>query len=199
MGAQFFYRVLPATQPNQPNPSEQTMYAVIETGGKQYKIALGDKLKVEKLDAAEGESVDLGRALMVADGERIHLDAADAVHATVLAHGRGDKIRVFKMKRRKDYRRTRGHRQAYTEIQITAIGDNTQAVTPPTKPAKQVADVGVDSAADNAADSASSNVASIATNDAASVATSNVASNETSNASDATPAKDSAAGESDSK
>ena len=183
------------------------MYAVIETGGKQYKIALGDKLKVEKLDAAEGESVALGRALMIADGERLHLDAADAVHATVLAHGRGDKIRVFKMKRRKDYRRTRGHRQAYTEIQITAIGDNTQAVTPPTKPAKQVADVGVDSAAD----SASSNVASVATNDAAndaaSVATSNVASNETSNASskasnkasDATPTNDSAAGESDSK
>ena len=179
------------------------MYAVIETGGKQYKIALGDKLKVEKLDAAEGESVDLGRALMVADGERLHLDAADAVHATVLAHGRGDKIRVFKMKRRKDYRRTRGHRQAYTEIQITAIGDNTQAVTPPTKPAKQVADVGVDSAADNAADSASSNVASVATNDAASVATSNatnnVASNASNKASDATPANDSAAGESDSK
>ena len=179
------------------------MYAVIETGGKQYKIALGDKLKVEKLDAAEGESVALGRALMIADGERIHLDAADAVHATVLAHGRGDKIRVFKMKRRKDYRRTRGHRQAYTEIQITAIGDNTQAVTPPTKPAKQVADVGVDSAADNAADSASSNVASVATNDAASVATSNatnnVASNASNKASDATPANDSAAGESDSK
>ena len=183
------------------------MYAVIETGGKQYKIALGDKLKVEKLDAAEGESVALGRALMVADGERIHLDAADAVHATVLAHGRGDKIRVFKMKRRKDYRRTRGHRQAYTEIQITAIGDNTQAVTPPTKPAKQVADVGVDSAADNAADSASSNVASVATNDAAndaasvatSNATNNVASNASNKASDATPANDSAGGESDSK
>ena len=184
------------------------MYAVIETGGKQYKIALGDKLKVEKLDAAEGESVALGRALMVADGERIHLDAADAVHATVLAHGRGDKIRVFKMKRRKDYRRTRGHRQAYTEIQITAIGDNTQAVTPPTKPAKQVADVGADSAADGASsDSASSNTASVATNDAAndaasvatSNATNNVASNASNKASDATPANDSAGGESDSK
>ena len=100
------------------------MYAVIETGGKQYKVVVGDKLKVEKLAADEGASVELRRVLMVADGENITLGpplAETSVSATVLSHGRGVKIRVFKMKRRKDYRRTQGHRQAYTEIQITAI------------------------------------------------------------------------------
>lgn len=102
------------------------MYAVIKTGGKQYKVAVGDKLKVEKLVAAEGASVEIGQVLMVADGEHISTDqpaAQIAVSAIVLGHGRGTKIRVFKMKRRKHYRRTQGHRQSYTEIQITAIGD----------------------------------------------------------------------------
>ena len=102
------------------------MYAVIETGGKQYKVAVGDRLKVEKLAVAEGASVELGRVLMVAEGERVTLGSptpAAAVSATVLGHGRGDKIRVFKMKRRKNYRRTQGHRQSYTEIEITAIGE----------------------------------------------------------------------------
>lgn len=106
------------------------MYAVIETGGKQYKVAVGDKLKVEKLIADEGTSVELDRVLMVADGENITVGSpvlGTAVSATVLAHGRGDKIRVFKMKRRKNYRRTQGHRQAYTEIEITGIGDEIAA------------------------------------------------------------------------
>ena len=102
------------------------MYAVVETGGKQYKVAIGDKLKVEKLMAEEGASVDLGRVLMVADGDNIQVGepALDtSVSATVIAHGRGKKIRVFKMKRRKNYRRTQGHRQYFTEVEITAIGD----------------------------------------------------------------------------
>jgi len=100
------------------------MYAVIETGGKQYKVAVGDKLRVEKLPADEGAQVALGRVLMVADGGGITAGAPAAglaVRATVIGHGRGDKIRVFKMKRRKNYRRTMGHRQMYTEIVITAI------------------------------------------------------------------------------
>ena len=123
------------------------MYAVIETGGKQYKVAVGDKLRVEKLAADEGASVELGRVLMVADGENIALGSPAAetpVCATVLAHGRRGKIRVFKMKRRKHYRRTQGHRQSYTEIQITAIGDDKAGAKPakaaesakPAKPAK---------------------------------------------------------------
>jgi len=81
------------------------MYAVIETGGKQYKVAVGDKLRVEKLAADAGAQVALGRVLMVADGERLTAGqpAANlAVSATVIGHGRGEKIRVFKMKRRKN-------------------------------------------------------------------------------------------------
>lgn len=100
------------------------MYAVIETGGKQYKVAVGDKLKVEKLSVDQGASVELERVLMVADGEKIEVGSPiekTTVSATVIEHGRGRKIRVFKMKRRKNYRRTQGHRQAYTEIEITAI------------------------------------------------------------------------------
>lgn len=100
------------------------MYAVIESGGKQYKVAVGDKLRVEKLPADAGAQVALGRVLMVADGGGITAGAPAAglaVRATVIGHGRGDKIRVFKMKRRKNYRRTMGHRQMYTEIVITAI------------------------------------------------------------------------------
>jgi len=106
------------------------MYAVVETGGKQYKVAIGDKLKVEKLVAEEGASVDLGRVLMVADGENVSVGSPSldtAVTATVLSHGRAKKIRVFKMKRRKNYRRTQGHRQSFTEVEITAIGDTKAA------------------------------------------------------------------------
>ncbi|CAJ2377053.1 MAG: LSU ribosomal protein L21p [Arenicellales bacterium IbO2] len=100
------------------------MYAVIETGGKQYKVALGDKIKVEKLAVEAGASVR-PRVLLVANGGDVAAGAPAAkteVSAKVLSHGRGEKIRVFKMKRRKGYRRTIGHRQSYTEIQITAIG-----------------------------------------------------------------------------
>ena len=109
------------------------MYAIIETGGKQHKVAVGDKLKVEKLAIAEGASMELERVLMVADGEQVAvgspLAGADhTVSATVIGHGRSGKIRVFKMKRRKNYRRTQGHRQAYTEIEITAIGGGEPAV-----------------------------------------------------------------------
>ena len=101
------------------------MYAVVKTGGKQYKVAVGDRLKVEKLDSEAGASIDLGEVLMVADGDKLDVGAPTldtSVTATVLAHGRGDKIKVFKMKRRKNYRRTQGHRQDFTEVEITAIG-----------------------------------------------------------------------------
>ncbi len=103
------------------------MYAVIESGGKQYKVAVGDKLKVEKLAVAEGDSLNLQRVLMIADGEQVSVGdplLEKTVTAVVVAHGRARKIKVFKMKRRKNYRRTQGHRQAFTEIEITAIGDN---------------------------------------------------------------------------
>jgi large subunit ribosomal protein L21 len=101
------------------------MYAVIETGGKQYRVAVGDRVCVESLPAETGSTVTLDKVLMVAgtDGVRVGDPrlADGKVEATVVGHGRGDKIRVFKMRRRKHYRRTIGHRQNYTELQITAI------------------------------------------------------------------------------
>lgn len=101
------------------------MYAVIETGGKQYRVAQGDVINVEKLDVTEGAEVALDRVLMVADGEQVKIGtpmlAGAKVTATVKSHGRADKIRIFKLRRRKNYRRTQGHRQYYTQIEITSI------------------------------------------------------------------------------
>ncbi|MDH3691320.1 MAG: 50S ribosomal protein L21 [Gammaproteobacteria bacterium] len=103
------------------------MYAVIETGGKQFRVAIGDKLKVETIPADAGATVELEKVLMIADGDKVevgtpHLDGTKVL-ATVVSHGRGEKIRVFKMRRRKNYRRSQGHRQAFTELEITGIGD----------------------------------------------------------------------------
>jgi large subunit ribosomal protein L21 len=101
------------------------MYAVIESGGKQYRVAPGDVIQVEKLDAAEGQTVDLNQVLLVSDDQGVRVGNPTLTGATVTAkvkgHGRGDKIRVFKMRRRKHYRKTTGHRQYYTEIEITGI------------------------------------------------------------------------------
>jgi len=101
------------------------MYAVIESGGKQYRVAIGDRLKVESLVAESGSTVEIERVLVVADSDDIrigtpHLSGA-TVTARVVGHGRSEKIRVFKMKRRKNYRRTYGHRQGFTELEITEI------------------------------------------------------------------------------
>ncbi len=101
------------------------MYAVIRTGGKQYKVATGGKLKVESLPVEVGGEVEIKDVLMIADGDNVTIGnplvAGASVKATVLAHGRGEKIRVFKMRRRKHYRKTQGHRQNYTEIRIDGI------------------------------------------------------------------------------
>ena len=101
------------------------MYAVIESGGKQYRVSPGDVIQVEKLDVTEGQSVDLNPVLMVSDDQGVRVGNPVLTDATVTAkvtgHGRGDKIRVFKMRRRKHYRKTMGHRQYYTELEITGI------------------------------------------------------------------------------
>jgi large subunit ribosomal protein L21 len=101
------------------------MYAVIKTGGKQYKVSAGEKLKVESIVAEVGSQIVLDQVLLVADGEKVTagtpLVSGAAVKATVVAHGRGEKIEIFKMRRRKHYRKTQGHRQNYTEIQINGI------------------------------------------------------------------------------
>ncbi len=102
------------------------MYAVIKTGGKQYRVAVGDVVRVEKLTADAGASIQLGDVLLLADGDDIRMGnpliGGASVTATVKAHGRGDKIRIFKTRRRKHYRKHAGHRQDYTEIEITQIG-----------------------------------------------------------------------------
>jgi large subunit ribosomal protein L21 len=103
------------------------MYAVIKTGGKQYRVASGDKFKVEKLEADVGTEITFADVLMVADGDNIKVGtpmlSGAAVKATVVSHGRGDKVRIFKMRRRKHYRKTQGHRQHYTEVQISSISN----------------------------------------------------------------------------
>jgi len=101
------------------------MYAVIKTGGKQYRVAAGEKLRVEQIPADIGSEVLLDQVLLVSDGTDVTLGSplvsGASVRAKVIAHGRGEKVRIFKMRRRKHYRKTQGHRQNYTEIEILGI------------------------------------------------------------------------------
>ena len=101
------------------------MYAVFETGGKQYRAQEGDILKVEKIGADEGVSVDFDKVLMVSDGEEVKVGtpyvAGGKVTATIKAHGRGEKINIVKFRRRKHHQKSTGHRQYYTGLEITGI------------------------------------------------------------------------------
>ncbi len=101
------------------------MYAVIKTGGKQYKVAPGEKLKVEQLPVDVGAEVVLDQVLMVGEGENVRVGqptvAGATVKAIVVAHGRADKVTIFKMRRRKHYQKHQGHRQNYTELKIDSI------------------------------------------------------------------------------
>ena len=101
------------------------MYAVIQTGGKQYRVTAGEKLKIERIAGEVGQEITLDRVLLVADGEALKMGAplvaGARVKAKVLKHGRGEKVRIFKLNRRKHYRRSQGHRQNYTEIEILGI------------------------------------------------------------------------------
>lgn len=101
------------------------MYAVIKTGGKQYRVAPGETLKVETIVAAVGDTVSFSDVLLVADGEAVKIGApvvtGAVVKAEVTAHGRGDKIRIIKHRRRKHYHKEQGHRQNFTAIKITEI------------------------------------------------------------------------------
>jgi large subunit ribosomal protein L21 len=101
------------------------MYAVVSTGGKQYKVAEGDLCRIEKLNAEEGDSVEIDKVLMIADGDNINIGTpyveGGRVTATVKAHGRADKIEIMKFRRRKHHQKKTGHRQYYTDIEITGI------------------------------------------------------------------------------
>ena len=100
------------------------MYAVIKTGGKQFRVASGEKLKIEQIPADIGQEITLD-VLSVGEGDQLKVGTpfvtGAAVTATVLAHGRHDKVKIFKMRRRKHYQKRQGHRQNYTEIQISDI------------------------------------------------------------------------------
>ena len=101
------------------------MYAVVKTGGKQYRVSAGQKLKVEQIPAEVGAEVTLDQVLMVGEGESVKvgapLVAGASVKATVVSHGRHDKVKIFKMRRRKHYQKHQGHRQNYTELRIDTI------------------------------------------------------------------------------
>jgi large subunit ribosomal protein L21 len=101
------------------------MYAVIKTGGKQYKVAVGEKIKVEQIAAEPGQEIVIGEVLAVGNGADLKvgtpLVTGASVKATVVAHGRHDKVRIFKMRRRKHYQKHGGHRQHFTELQISAV------------------------------------------------------------------------------
>ena len=101
------------------------MYAIVRTGGKQYRVEQGQTIYVELLGAPVGEKITLGEVLLLGEGEAIRVGtpllAAASVSGTVVEQGRDHKIRVFKYKKRKHYRRTRGHRQSYTALRIDAI------------------------------------------------------------------------------
>jgi len=101
------------------------MYAVIKTGGKQYRVSEGDTLRVEKLDVAEGESFDFDQVMMVGEGADVQIGTplleGSKVSAKVTQHGRAKKVRIIKFRRRKHSRKQMGHRQSFTEVEITGI------------------------------------------------------------------------------
>ena len=102
------------------------MYAIIETGGKQVRVEPGNRIKVERLSGEVGDNVQFDNVLLVSDGTQTvigtpHVEDSPVI-AKILDHGRGKKIRVIKMKRRKNYQRTYGHRQNYTELEVLSIG-----------------------------------------------------------------------------
>ena len=118
------------------------MYAVIKTGGKQYRVAVGDKLKVESLKAEEGDKVVLDHVLMIGDGDKVEVGTPTldkTVEATVLSNGRGKKLRIVKFRRRQNSRTRTGHRQNYTELEITAIGGKSATKKAAPKPKKEAA------------------------------------------------------------
>ena len=101
------------------------MYAVIKTGGKQFKVAEGDVLKVEKLTADVGKTLNLNSVLTLVDGDKVTIGTpmitGASIDATIVSHGKGVKVKIFKMNRRKGYRKSQGHRQSFTEIKVNKI------------------------------------------------------------------------------
>jgi len=125
------------------------MYAVIKTGGKQYRVSPGDKLRVESLDIDEGEAINLDQVLMMGEGADVTVGSpfisGAIVSAKVLSHGRGKKIDIVKFRRRKHYRRQMGHRQNYTELEIVSVnGVTAESSSSSSTPSSEVAPAGND-------------------------------------------------------
>jgi large subunit ribosomal protein L21 len=101
------------------------MYAVIKSGGKQHRVETGEVLRLEKLAVSEGDTIDFEDVMMIGEGSEVKIGApyveGGKVTAEVVSHGRGNKVTIIKMKRRKHYRRQAGHRQSYTEVKIKEI------------------------------------------------------------------------------
>jgi len=118
------------------------VYAVFRTGGKQYRASKGDRIRVERLDAEEGDSVEFGEVLLVGEGSKVKLGSplvsGGKVKAKVTEQGRDKKVMVIKFKRRKNYKREKGHRQHFTEVEITSI---TGAVKKKATKTKETAEV----------------------------------------------------------
>src|SRR5881227_2451895 len=109
---------------------KQPMFAVVRTGGKQYRVAPGDKIVVEKLDGNAGDKVTLGEVLLAGDGGSLRSTDGLTVAAEIVAQAKADKVTVFKKRRRHNYRRKKGHRQQHTILKIVAIGDQKEAKKP---------------------------------------------------------------------
>jgi large subunit ribosomal protein L21 len=112
------------------------MFAVVRTGGKQYRVALGDKIVVEKMDGEAGDKVTLGDILLAGEGSDLKSTSGLTVAAEIIAQAKGDKVTVFKKRRRHNYRRKKGHRQQHTILRIVAIGDQKAEKKAPAKAEK---------------------------------------------------------------
>ena len=121
----FHKEQVPARRGKQCFIERADMYAVIKTGGKQYKVAAGEKIKIEQIAADVGQEITIDQVLAVGSGADLvvgsPLVAGASVVATVVAQGKHDKVRIFKMRRRKHYQKRQGHRQTFTEIEISAV------------------------------------------------------------------------------
>ena len=109
---------------------ENKMYAVIETGGKQYKVQEGDVITVEKLKAEAGDTITFDKVLLMSDGKEVKVGTpylAEAVTGSVVENGKGKKVIIFKYKAKKDYRKKQGHRQPYTMVKIESLGGSKQS------------------------------------------------------------------------
>ena len=103
------------------------MFAIVRTGGKQYRVAAGDKIAVEKIEGEAGDTVSLGDILLAGDGGEVKDAKGLTVSAEIIAQTRGEKVIVFKKRRRHNYRRRNGHRQSLTQLRILAVGDAKKA------------------------------------------------------------------------